>query len=475
MISLQGWVGELCENSDVEIMRNISMDIAQSENFSQHSRISSERPIVSIIYEEEDSGSASLESFLSCLHADVESYFSREMTIQRRKKIRNADLSLGVITKNIDPHLVVKYFPELTPKQQISKWFELHTKEVVAVDDKLMNGRMKVHPIRFVDPECDQDLHSIVFIRMGAHWILWLGMLVSEEVERLLLVFVRQLQAAFTENPIGQDSAHCQHHRYSNSFGYGPEDGDGAAGSFSGENELLSSARKSGIGGAIGRQLIHVERQGQERRLFRALFPLAPRQDGPLSLKATLTASSMGTTATESSMAGSTIPGRNGTRRIRVELFDEKEDDDDGEEREVEEEQAVNGRIHGEGVSGDSGKWSITERMRSGSLSVLGSVDPGFRNFYAFDWRGGSGGGMLASLSSSRDTADGSGLGLGVEVMVGPLNSPASYSLRFVTDEMLLLRPNLNIALEQRKELIDAAASEPAVLVGWQVQCLPDP
>ena len=49
------------------------------------------------------------------------------------------------------------------------------------------------------------------------------------------------------------------------------------------------------------------------------------------------------------------------------------------------------------------------------------------------------------------------------------VESPAQYSLRNVTAEMVVVRSDKNVSFEERLEIVTNSAEDPCSLVGWQV------
>ena len=49
------------------------------------------------------------------------------------------------------------------------------------------------------------------------------------------------------------------------------------------------------------------------------------------------------------------------------------------------------------------------------------------------------------------------------------VESPAQYSLRNVTAEMVVVRSDKNVSFEERWEIVTNSAEDPYSLVGWQV------
>ena len=95
---------------------------------------------------------------------------------------------------------------------------------------------------------------------------------------------------------------------------------------------------------------------------------------------------------------------------------------------------------------------------RNSAVTSPTNSDDSFKNFYSFNWRNDLAG---SSFDEEED-----------KQLIGHLIFPPINSLNFVTKEMLLLRNDLNIPPEQRKNVILSAAEDPSTLIGWQVVIL---
>lgn len=391
-------------------MKTLGQDIIDCYFLESDTGLPDEK-VLPVICEDDDVDSPLLEAFLKLLNCDETVYYSRQQISHRRKKIRNEKLKMGMIVKKLDPSVVVNCHPGLQPMEQIVHWFELRNLDISASNRVWIEGQLRIYPIDFIDPESDADFYSAFYIRTGNQWTVWLGRKVTTEDECNIQVFIEQL--------------------------------------------VDSDPKKEGIDAtqqSIVLQEVRIERQGIESCLFKKIYPFV-RRDRPTS---TRLSNSTETTTTPSDVVGeSKLPDisdaaankshrRSISKATKTELSDDEEEIPDGrffspEKTENEDDEVFND--------------SLTPRTLN-----RGNIEQSSLNFYSFDWRGG------VSSTSSDEDRNGKNAGSAQHESLS-----ATYSLRYVTKEMLKMRVDKNIGMERRKEVIQKAADDPYSLVGWQV------
>eukprot|EP01036_Dinobryon_divergens_P024877 gene24877-33367_t len=439
--SIIGWVGELCDAHDAAKMRKLAADILSNDHPSlyKNNRDKSvswqKQDIIEIpiIFEDTEVPSSLLEAFLQVLNSTMDEYFSREMKNLRRQKIRNLDLHVGFITKKLDPTYVIEEYPGLTAKQQITHWFEVHPQLVLNPEknDRVGSSLNRYH-IDIVDPDSDADFGTILYIRMGCQWIIWLGMEVSMEDERNLEVYVEQYLSTTTTIESLRTSGtllECDETE---------EDDDAPS----------SIVERPGSPG-------YFERQGIERTLFKRLFFL-----GQLSVP-------------EKNSSNTHTQSRSNSNKSK-EIFNRVSFTESSHQRlSVPKSEPLASRLFKRDFSRrDFPVVNVTEPDNrshlSNSNSSSSTAGPSRDlDFYSFDWHANSNHSVTTVTNIQEDEC------IKVDTTVSSVHAeepPSVFSLRNVTAEMVAIRSEKNVSFEERLAIINSSAEDPSSLVGWQIE-----